>query len=106
MGVCDLDVPTQKLKTVMDEPGASRQLDRRDHRLSEGAYLADELAQSTSVWRRGRQHDSVAVFIEDIDIEALPAQIQASVQYDVETSFGLVPAPKFSPEEIALHDIH
>jgi len=37
---------------------------------SEGACLADEMAQSASVWQRGHQHDSVAVFIEDTDIEA------------------------------------
>ncbi len=64
------------------------------------------MAQSVNVLRRGRHNDSLAVFIEDTDIEALPAQIQSSVQHGVGPPSVLFQRePKFSPEEVPLHDI-
>jgi hypothetical protein len=81
--VRDLDLPTRQLEPVVHEAGAVHRLDRgADRRAVPSDALAQAL-QSIDIRRRRADLDRNTFIIEQVEVEALAAEIQTGVQHEV-----------------------
>ena len=73
-----------ELQGVVDETGPVHRLDRRQDRAApEATDLPRQMGQAVSV-RRGDGHlDGLPGIVEDMDVEAVPAEVRANVQHGV-----------------------
>jgi hypothetical protein len=79
--VRDLNLPAGQLEPVVHEARAVHRLDRRADRLAVASETLAQATQTVGVRRRRTDLDSGTLGVEQVEVEALAAEIQTGVQH-------------------------
>jgi hypothetical protein len=81
LSIRDLHLPPQQFQLVVDEPGAGHRLDHRPDRLVVPGRPLHQGAEPVPVGEHGSDLDRGSRLVDQVDVEALSAEIQSSVQH-------------------------
>jgi hypothetical protein len=79
--VRDLHLPVQKLESIVHEARPVHRLDRRADRLAVTSEMLAQAAQTIGIRRRRTDPDRRTVYVEQMEVETLAAEIQTGVQH-------------------------